>query len=167
LELLEHHGSTRQWSRRIRRCDQLQFSGAADSGKLADVNRDGKLDFVFADWSNGRVGVFLGNGLGGFGSPSYHATVAQPYSVAVADLNGDTQPDIVVTSNNIATASILFGQGDGWFDSRSDLVTGAYPVSIAVGDVNSDGVPIWPRQTKPATRSRCCWGSAARSRPRA
>jgi hypothetical protein len=81
--------------------------GAANSPYsvvVADLNGDGKLDVVVANWgtsdgssNNGAVSVLLGNGDGTFQTVlSYSSGGAEAPSVAVADLNGDGKPDIVL-----------------------------------------------------------------------
>jgi predicted SpoU family rRNA methylase len=77
---------------------------------LADIDGDGNLDVVFANYSasgtqgaDGSVGILLGNGDGTFQSPvSFDAGYAVT-SITVADLNGDKRPDVAVV--NIAQNS--------------------------------------------------------------
>jgi Bacterial Ig-like domain (group 3)/FG-GAP-like repeat len=80
-----------------------------NSVALADVNGDGKLDLLVANWDSGdgangvlgdgTVGILLGNGNGTF-QPAvpYDSGAAYSISVAVADLNGDGRPDAVVAN---------------------------------------------------------------------
>ncbi|MBI4468529.1 MAG: VCBS repeat-containing protein [Acidobacteria bacterium] len=74
---------------------------------VADFNRDGKLDLVVAvrGETTNEVGVFLGDGQGGFGQRTYFPVGLSPRKIAVGDFNCDGKPDIVTpntTSNNVS-----------------------------------------------------------------
>jgi uncharacterized protein YycO len=107
---------------------------------VADVNGDGKLDVVVANYLDTTVGVLFGNGDGTFQPAAlYNAGTSSVSSVAVTDLNGDSKPDIVVASNN-GTVSVMLGNGSGTFQPGVQYRSlGAR--SVAVGDVNRDGKP--------------------------
>ena len=68
---------------------------------VADMNGDGKLDVVTANYRASTVGILLGNGSGTFtlqpNSPSTGAG-GLPARVEVADVNSDGKPDIVVAN---------------------------------------------------------------------
>jgi hypothetical protein len=109
---------------------------------VADVNGDGRLDLVTANYaSSGTVSVLLGNGNGTFQSATNFAVGSYPASVAVADVNGDGRPDLVVANHGSNTVSVLLGNGDGTFASATNFISGPGPFAIAVADVNRDGVP--------------------------
>jgi hypothetical protein len=70
---------------------------ATNSVALADVNGDGKLDAVTANWQSNSVSVLLGNGDGTFQAPvNYNSGGLQPNYIAAADLNADDKLDLVV-----------------------------------------------------------------------
>src|SRR5215467_10695303 len=61
---------------------------------LVDVNRDGHLDLVTRHLLQRKIGVFIGNGKGGF-TPSAASPIElayQPGSIAIDDVNGDGTP---------------------------------------------------------------------------
>ncbi len=128
-----------------------------------DLNGDGKLDVIVANWCSsfhgdetcpdgGSVGVLLGNGDGTFqpvvtyASGGYYA-----FSVFVADVNRDGKPDLVV-ANGCAVGSpgscpdsgsvgVLIGNGDGTFQAVRNYASGGLLSWMAVADVNGDGKP--------------------------
>jgi hypothetical protein len=67
----------------------------------------------------------LGNGAGGFGTPSWFAVAGRPSAVSVADFNSDGNPDLLVSLEPLVPPSnhgaepdmvqILFGNGQGGF----------------------------------------------------
>jgi uncharacterized repeat protein (TIGR01451 family) len=131
-----------------------------------DINGDGKLDLiVFNETScypcnnNGSIAVLLGNGNGGFGSPTTYDTggggygVIGPSPLAVIDVNGDGNLDVVVANCAMLGASgcgdgegevgVLLGNGDGTFRPVVVYGSGFSPGGngLAVGDLNGDGKP--------------------------
>ncbi len=110
---------------------------------LGDVNGDGKLDLVTANYGSNNVTVLLGNGDGtvtaASGSPV--AVGTGPVFVALGDVNGDGKLDLVtgnIISNNV---TVLLGNGNGTFTaaSASPVAVGSAPYTVALGDVNGDG----------------------------
>ena len=111
---------------------------------IGDLNGDGRLDVVTANFSGGAVSVLLGNASGTLNAAVLVAitTGSQPYAVAIGDLNGDGKPDLAVANYGSNSVSVLLGKGDGTFaEAPSPLAVGANPVSVAIGDVNGDGKP--------------------------
>lgn len=82
-------------------------SGSRAAG-VADVDRDGRLDFAVANQISSSVTLYYGDGDGGFSMP-YHVGIAQtgfdgPQAVALHDLTGDTRVDVI-------TAQMTFRSG--------------------------------------------------------
>jgi hypothetical protein len=73
----------------------------------ADVNADGKLDLITANYNDDTVSVLLGNGNGTFKAESIYPTSAGPSGVAVADFNNDGKLDIVTANFTANTVSVL------------------------------------------------------------
>ena len=128
----------------------------ASSIVAADLNHDGKLDLVVANFQsisgNNILGisVLLGNGDGTFQTHTDYAGAEASQSigdtldgasVAIADLNGDGHLDIVATGPEVG-AVVWLGNGDGTFRTGVQYSnTGGGSSAIAVGDFNGDGKP--------------------------
>ena len=122
-----------------------RLSSAPASGQdrrfdLADLNRDGKLDYV----TNvaGGVQTALGNGDGTFQPLQYFGDGTSPKgSFALGDLNNDGVPDAVTADAGPGenTVSVFLGNGSGGFGPRTAFTAGAGRRWIALGDVNRDG----------------------------
>ena len=112
--------------------------GSPRSVVIGDVNIDGKPDLAAA--AGDGVPVLLGDGMGGFGAPTFVYTQFAAASVAIGDLNDDGNPDLAVAAGS-AYASVLFGDGMGEFGERHDFMVGYYPSAIAIGDVSGDETP--------------------------
>lgn len=112
------------------------------SVSVGDFNGDQKLDLVVANDYSNNVNVLLGDGMGGFGTPTSFAAGTNPYSVAVGDFNGDQKLDLAVVSGLGDKVSVLLGNGLGSFGAANNFPVGRifYP-SVAVGDFNGDQKP--------------------------
>ena len=111
---------------------------------VADLNGDGNLDLVTADYTPKNVSVLLGNGDGTFGAYTAYATADNSNAVIIADFNRDGKLDLATINPGPSsccgtTASILLGNGDGTFQAHVDFVVGAAPTGLVTGDFNRDG----------------------------
>ena len=85
------------------RAMQIYGSGGyiTDFVATGDVDRDGKLDVLVANYS-GPVGVLLGNGNGALGPVQlYNPGGGGPFSMAVGDVNNDGKLDVVVAISDL------------------------------------------------------------------
>jgi hypothetical protein len=123
---------------------------------LADVNGDGTLDVIVANWcatsdtcsDGGTVGVLLGNGDGTLQPVhTYNSGGLYASFVTVRDLNGDGKTDLIVANSSMAPGAvggigILFGNGDGTFQPAVSFASDGSPIyGVAVADFNHDGIP--------------------------
>ena len=114
-------------------------TGSTPTGvALGDVNADGKLDIITANYGNGKVGVLLGV-LGGFNSPVLYTTGTNPQSVALGDVNADGLLDIITANTGSNNMGVLLGSGSGTFGIMTPYNSGGNPQSVTLGDVNADG----------------------------
>ena len=76
------------------------------AGRLADFDRDGKLDAVIAG-GEGTIMVHKGNGDGTFRAGEGFGVVGSlsQIALAVGDLNGDARPDIVLAERHVTPAT--------------------------------------------------------------
>jgi hypothetical protein len=112
-------------------------ANAVEALITADLNGDGKLDLIAADY-NGGAYVLLGNGDGTFQSPVEYAPGHIGVDVVAADFNADGNLDLVLTSQNDGTFYVLLGNGDGTFQTPTDFPTNS-SWFVAAGDFNGDG----------------------------
>jgi hypothetical protein len=107
---------------------------------IGDFNGDGNQDVAVSSsggYSNGKVYIFLGNGLGGFTQSTQ--VIRYPAFVALGDFNGDGKQDFAAANNNSNTVSIRMGNGMGGFSGGSTIAVGYGPEYLAIGDFNEDG----------------------------
>lgn len=72
----------------------------------ADVNGDGKLDLISANYYDGTLGVLTNDGSGGFVLAS-SPKVDNTYSVCAADVNGNGKLDLISANSGENTLTIL------------------------------------------------------------
>ena len=106
---------------------------------VGDVDGDGDLDLLTANYYLGTVSVRLNNGSGAFSGTTDVAVGANPHSVAVGDVDGDGDLDVLTANYGANTVSVRLNNGSGTFNGGSDPAVGANPRSVAVGDVDGDG----------------------------
>ncbi len=109
--------------------------------KVADLNRDGRLDLVIANEGSNNLSVLVGDGRGGFSvnnspCPTPCAVAGSPTGIATGDFNDDNILDLAVATNS-GVVSLLWS-GDGSINTA--LVAGDNPSDIGVGDFNADGL---------------------------
>jgi hypothetical protein len=120
------------------------YSAPADVA-VGDINSDGKLDIITANYNNATVGVFINNGNGTF-QPiiTYSAGPnCNPISVVATDVNGDGKADIITGNYFGNAAGVLLNDGYGSFQPivLYPTSTGDHTHNVAVADLNSDGRP--------------------------
>lgn len=115
-------------------------TGSGSLSKVGDVNNDGLLDVVTANYNTAEVSVLLGRGDGTFTRELRLAVGAGPSDVVLADLDGDGHVDLATANLEDASLSILKGRGDGTFVPAIRLAVGQAPSSVTAADFNHDGI---------------------------
>ncbi|HET6349069.1 MAG TPA: FG-GAP-like repeat-containing protein [Candidatus Krumholzibacteria bacterium] len=108
--------------------------------RIADLDRDGDLDVVFAGGgvNYNRIEIMFNNGDATFG-PSVTYPADRPQDVLVADYDGDGDLDLAVAQSYASSLRVYFNQGNGTF-----VEGGTYPANVYGGygettDFDGDG----------------------------
>jgi hypothetical protein len=121
------------------------------SGGPTDLNGNGIVDYVAGVSNSGGahsswIGVWLGNGDGTFGLPTYtplegSAYGHQPWPVATGDLTGDGHVDVVSAGPRNSTELRVFpGDGEGGLDpDYIPVPLPAVPSGIVLADLGGTG----------------------------
>jgi hypothetical protein len=101
--------------------------------QLIDLNRDGHLDVIASNYTNGTVAVMYGKGDGTLYDPVEYVSSLEPFGLALADVNGDGAVDVVAS-----------GDGKGFSGVNVLLNTSADSVQVPASSTNPSeaGVPI-------------------------
>ena len=126
--------------------DAVNYSaGKGARGVVAgDVDADGDVDLVTADYTDGTVSVLKGTGHGTFGAAAHYAAGTTPSSALLLELSGDKTPDLVVTNATTDTVSILNNNGGGVFALKAQYASGPAgtshgPSDVTAADLDGDG----------------------------
>ncbi|CAF4556084.1 unnamed protein product, partial [Rotaria socialis] len=103
-----------------------------------DVNGDGKLDIIVANYGSNNVGVLLNIGNGSFAAQTTYPAGTGPAFVPAADVDGDGKPDIIVTNYGSKNIGVLLNTGNGTFAAQATYPAGTSPNVVVAVDVNGD-----------------------------
>jgi hypothetical protein len=117
---------------------QMGDGSSPHSVTALDVDGNGTLDLVVANYGLGTVAILKNNNAGSFTQTSTVTVGTNPNTVVSADVNGDGSPDLVTTNNGAGNISILKNNGTGSFTSTI-VPVGDHPISVAAADLNGDG----------------------------
>jgi hypothetical protein len=112
----------------------------------ADVNGDGKMDLICANFNSDTLIVLTNNGAGGFASNATYTVGDFPVFVVASDINGDGWPDLICANSednafNIGTLTVLTNNRIGGFGFYATISVNGGPTCVAAGDLNNDGKP--------------------------
>ena len=105
-----------------------------------DLDGDGDLDLVTANFGANTVSVRLNNGSGVFSGTQEVTVGTGPTVVMLADVDGDTDLDLLVLNTTAGSVSRCLNDGTGTFAAAATNVLGTTtaPSSLAVGDLDGD-----------------------------
>ncbi|HYF50534.1 MAG TPA: Calx-beta domain-containing protein [Planctomycetota bacterium] len=108
----------------------------------ADLNRDGKLDIITANFiTPGTITILYGNGSGGVSQTRTYAAGTKPLGVISHDYNRDGRPDLAFTTPT--DVNVWLGDGAGNFTPAPGTpfaTRGSYPEFLCSADLNNDGL---------------------------
>jgi FG-GAP-like repeat len=126
-----------------RRVEAASFTRLTYPGRSspahADLNNDGREDFVYADTSNGGFFVKLSKGDGVYGAASKYTLpgAAHVPAIGIGDFNGDGKADLI-----LVTVGLLYeflNNGNGSFHNQATFSVPTSTFDVVVGDFNHDG----------------------------
>ncbi len=117
----------------------------AQSLDTGDIDDDGDMDLVVANYSQSTASILLNNGAGAFPEIQAFAAGERPRDVVVGDVNGDGQLDLATSNDQPAGSfAIVLNTaivGNEGFLPAVSYPTGMTPYAIALGDLDRDGDP--------------------------
>jgi hypothetical protein len=112
-------------------------------GVSADLNNDGNVDMVSANYSDTSVSVFVNNGDGSFATKVDYASgsfLEGTQVVSTGDMDSDGDIDLIVSNFDGRTIKILWNNGDATFLAPTLVVsTDLNPGQLVTADFNADG----------------------------
>jgi len=105
----------------------------------ADLDTNGTIDLVSADFSTHRVYVLLNNGAGMFSVvDSFASGGISPNELCTADLDGDGDFDLAVPNFFSNSLAIFFNNGNATFTGPVTYPTGVHPHTAISADLDGD-----------------------------
>jgi hypothetical protein len=118
---------------------EVSAGNRAGSVALSDVDNDGDLDILVANYGGSSVSVRLNNGSGTFSGTQDVGVNARPFNLTVGDVDGDGDVDLLTASETTNTVSVRLNNGSGVFSGTQNVSVGDFPRLVTLGDVDGDG----------------------------
>lgn len=107
--------------------------------ELSDLDRDGALDVVSANFLDNTVSVLWNSGDGTLTDADAFAVGGAPAGVVAADFNRDGWPDLATADSAWDTVTVLLNRGGRDFGLSDSFYVGFRPSWVDAADVNRDG----------------------------
>lgn len=127
------------------------FKASIGDLELGDVDDDGDLDIVLADWgpgsnmnnSGGRTILWLNNGKGKFKDATFdqmpEVLVQFSWDLEFFDFDNDFDLDIAISCKRCPTSRIFVNDGEGHFKDSRRLPAYTNNYDLEIMDLNQDG----------------------------
>jgi hypothetical protein len=120
---------------------QVDVGQYPDGMALGDLDGDGDLDLLTAQFSNGSntVSVRFNDGAGKWSGTQQVVVGNAPKRVVLGDVDGDGDLDMLTANQISNTVSVRLNNGAGTFSGGSEIGVDSYPTRVAIGDLDGDG----------------------------
>ena len=104
----------------------------------ADMNNNGHLDLVTADYSSNTISIAYNHGDALFESDRRFPVGTSPGPAIALDFTQDNRNDLVVMNTGSNNLSLLKSSGAGKFEALTSITLTGKPLAMAAGDLNGD-----------------------------
>jgi len=106
---------------------------------LEDINKDGYLDVVTANYYESKFYTLTNDGNGYFENKVTYSVNISQYSLIMGDVDGDNDLDIVNTNPGWDSITVMYNlDGLGSFGSETSYSVGHGPLYFYLGDIDND-----------------------------
>jgi VCBS repeat-containing protein len=121
--------------------DNGQTLGSSSSSfiKMGDVDGDGDLDLVVANFFSQANKVYLNNGSGSFTDSGQNLGSSSSHSIELGDIDGDGDLDMVVGNLSSQPNKIYTNDGNGVFTDSGQSLGSSDSTHLLLGDMDGDG----------------------------
>jgi hypothetical protein len=117
----------------------IQGNASITFGFLGPTPVDAAPDLLAAGLTG--VGIWLGDGRGGFSSPSIWSAGQTPAKILSGDFNRDGLTDAVVVNSGYDLLSVLIARERGGLFGPDVIAVGEGPTDVDIGDIDGNGQP--------------------------
>jgi hypothetical protein len=114
--------------------------GSAGLLRLADLNGDGRADFVVSNPGSNQLRTILSTTDGGFGAAVTVPVTGLRGAFTVADLDRSGHPDVAAALTGNSGLAVLIGDGSGGLASAQGVANSRSASSVLSGDFDGDGL---------------------------